>query len=50
MTSAPHTQSVAPAARLPVNLATFGAIHHDVVDRGRSLDFWRDAERREGTL
>jgi catechol 2,3-dioxygenase len=40
MTSMLHESVARPAA--PVELATFGPVHLDVVDRHRSLRFWRD--------
>jgi catechol 2,3-dioxygenase len=41
MTATPHPEPVRPADT-PAELATFGPVHVDVIDRDRSLRFWRD--------
>lgn len=45
MTTTAHRQSVARPADEPAELARFGPVRLDVVDRDRSLRFWRDVVR-----
>jgi hypothetical protein len=45
MTTTPHPQSVARPADTPAELANFGPVRLDVVDRDRSLRLWRDVVR-----
>lgn len=42
MTTTAHPESVARPADTPAELATFGPVHLDVIDRDRSLHFWSD--------